>query len=368
MDHLRARRCSRSASSACCCSTCCNGCRTPAVEPDRHGNVHAFLAFNTAVSFLTNTNWQNYAGETTHEPPHPDGRASRCRTSCRPRSGSRSMVALIRGLTRRRAAHDRQLLGRPHPHRSPRILLPIAFVFAIVLVRQGVIQNFHGFTDVHTVAGHDAADPGRAGGQPGVDQGARHERRRLLQRELGPPVREPDRAQQLPRDLLLLLIPFALAFTFGRMVEGQAPGLRGASRSMAVALARAPPSAPCSSRPTATRSSTRQGSPRPSPASSTRRQPGGQGDAGSARPASALLCAVDHRHVERLGELDARQLHTARRHGAAGQHEARRGEPRWCRRRPLRPAGLGAPRRCSSPASWSGEHRSTWARRSRRPR
>ena len=72
------------------------------------------------------------------DPPHPDGRARRCRTSCRPPSGIAVAVALIRGLVRRRARHDRQLLGRPHARRSLRMLLPLAFVVALVLVSQGV--------------------------------------------------------------------------------------------------------------------------------------------------------------------------------------------------------------------------------------
>ena len=48
-------------------------------------NVAPALSFNTAVSFVTNTNWQSYGGEIDAEPPHPDGRASPCRSSCPPR-------------------------------------------------------------------------------------------------------------------------------------------------------------------------------------------------------------------------------------------------------------------------------------------
>ena len=46
-------------------------------NPTGVGNVSPALSLNTAVSFLTNTNWQAYAGESDHEPSHPDGRADR---------------------------------------------------------------------------------------------------------------------------------------------------------------------------------------------------------------------------------------------------------------------------------------------------
>ena len=52
--------------------------------------VPAPVAFNTAVSFITNTNWQSYAGEIDHVELHPDGRASRSTTSCPQRPVSRS--------------------------------------------------------------------------------------------------------------------------------------------------------------------------------------------------------------------------------------------------------------------------------------
>ena len=68
----------------------------------------------------------------------------------------------------------------------------------------------------------------------------------------------------------------------------------------------------------------------------TSTQPGGNFEGKELRfgtPASALWAGVDDRHVERLGQLDARQLHAARRHDAAAPHAARRGEPRWRGRR-----------------------------------
>ncbi len=72
------------------------------------------LSFNTAVSFVTNTNWQSYGGETTMS--HLTQMVGlTVQNFVSAAAGMAVMVALIRGLTRARHAHHRQLLGRPHP-------------------------------------------------------------------------------------------------------------------------------------------------------------------------------------------------------------------------------------------------------------
>ena len=114
--HLAAGVQRRSASS---CSTACCGCRSYLpVNPNGSPAIDPALAFNTAVSFVTNTNWQNYGGEIDHRPPHPDGRPGRAELRVRRRRHGR-----------RRRPHPgpgpaglvdhRQLLGRPHPHPHP---------------------------------------------------------------------------------------------------------------------------------------------------------------------------------------------------------------------------------------------------------
>ena len=150
---------------------------------------------NTIASFITNTNWQYYAGESPCRTSRR-WRVSRCRTSSRPRSGWRPG----RGHPRLRAAfaqRARQLLGRPlslarlHPAAAGAVL-------AVFLVSQGVVQTFDGHATAQTLQGRrrHRARPGRVAGG---DQAARDERRRLLQLELGGAVREPERAHQLPR-------------------------------------------------------------------------------------------------------------------------------------------------------------------------
>ena len=134
------------------------------------------LAFNTAVSFVTNTNWQNYAGELTMSHlTQMAGLAVQNFVSAA--VGMAVAVALIRGFVRRRSA----TIGNfwvDLTRGTIRVLLPLAIVVAIVLASQGVVQNFHGFTDATTVQGATQIDPGRPDREPGGDQGARHERRR----------------------------------------------------------------------------------------------------------------------------------------------------------------------------------------------
>ena len=110
-------------------------------------------------------------------------------------AGAAVAVAFIRGLVRRRT----RTLGNfwvDLIRTCVRVLLPLAFVAAIVLMSQGVIDNFHASPHGHHGRRPDPDDPRRPGGQPGGDQGGRPERRRLLRRQLGPPVREPQRDHQ----------------------------------------------------------------------------------------------------------------------------------------------------------------------------
>ena len=121
-------------------------------------NVAPALSFNTAVSFVTNTNWQSYGGENTlSHLTQMMGLTVQNFVSAA--AGMAVMVALIRGLSRA----GQRTIGNfwvDLIRTTLRILLPMAFVFAIVLLACGVIQNTHGFTTVHTVAGSTQQIPG----------------------------------------------------------------------------------------------------------------------------------------------------------------------------------------------------------------
>ena len=121
------------------------------LNPAGLGKVDPLLAFNTAVSFSTNTNWQNYTGETTMSYfTQMAGLAFHNFTSAA--VGVVLAVALIRALTRRSARH----LGNFWVDVTRcvlYILLPICFVYALFLVWQGVPQNFNAYTHVTGIQG-----------------------------------------------------------------------------------------------------------------------------------------------------------------------------------------------------------------------
>src|SRR5262245_49287906 len=127
-------------------------------NPDHQKSVPALLSLNTAVSFLTNTNWQNYAGESTMSHlSQMAGLAMHNFVSAA--AGAAVALALVRGLLRRRG----NTLGNfwvDMTRVSLRVLLPISFVFALVLVSQGAVQNFHASRTVTTVAGQHQTIPG----------------------------------------------------------------------------------------------------------------------------------------------------------------------------------------------------------------
>ena len=121
------------------------------LNPAGQGPVNPLLAWNTAVSFSTNTNWQNYGGETTMSYlTQMAGLAFHNFTSAA--VGICIAVAVIRGFTRRSARN----LGNfwvDLVRCCLYILLPIAFIFALVLVWQGVPQNFNAYTHITGIQG-----------------------------------------------------------------------------------------------------------------------------------------------------------------------------------------------------------------------
>ena len=111
-------------------------------------------------------------------------------------------IALIRGIARQQREDDRQLLGRSRRAARSGVLLPLSLVAAIVLMSQGVDPELPpDRRRATTLEGDDAEDPAGADRLAGSDQGARHERRRILQRQLRASLREPDAVHQPPADV-----------------------------------------------------------------------------------------------------------------------------------------------------------------------
>src|SRR5437868_11213627 len=182
------------------------------LNPDHMKAVPAGLSFNTATSFLTNTNWQNYSGESTMSYlTQMAGLALHNFVSAA--AGAAVAVALIRGLVRRRT-HTLGNFWVDITRTTTRVLLPLAFVFALVLVSQGVVQNFHGAKTVMTVAGQQQKLPGG----PIASQEAIKE---IGENGGGPlntnsphPFENPNPITNILEIWTLLAIPFALTWTF----------------------------------------------------------------------------------------------------------------------------------------------------------
>jgi potassium-transporting ATPase potassium-binding subunit len=191
-------------------------------NPTDMANVAPALSLNTAVSFVTNTNWQSYAGESTlSHLTQMTGLTVQQFVSAA--AGMAVMAALIRGLSRA----GQRTIGNfwvDLVRTTVRILVPIAFVFAIVLVATGVIQNTHGFTQVNTVAGATQKIPG--------GPNASMESIKMIGTNGGDffnvnsahPFSNPTKFSDFLEIYAILIIPFALAFTFGRMVKDKRQG------------------------------------------------------------------------------------------------------------------------------------------------
>ena len=192
------------------------------LNPNDLPGVIPHLSFNTAVSFMTNTNWQSYAGEVTlSNLSQMVGLTVQNFVSAA--AGMAVMVALIRGLARRRASTVGNFwvdLTRS----TIRILLPLAFLVAIILVSQGVIQNFNGNITVTTVEGASQTIPGGpAAGQVAIKQLGTNGGG-FFNTNSAHPFENSTPFNNFVETWAILIIPFALAFTFGYLVKSRKQG------------------------------------------------------------------------------------------------------------------------------------------------
>src|SRR5580700_10878417 len=116
------------------------------LNPQHLGAVPPALSFNTAASFLTNTNWQNYGGETTMSYFSQIG-ALTFQQFLSPAVGIVAAIALVRGFSRKNAA----TIGNFWVDTTRAILyilLPIAFVAGLIFVGQGAVQTLSGTVSI----------------------------------------------------------------------------------------------------------------------------------------------------------------------------------------------------------------------------
>ena len=215
------------------------------LNPQKFANVSPDSSFNTAVSFITNTNWQGYSGESTMSYlTQMAGLAVQNFLSAA--TGIVVAIALIRGLAR----HSAKTIGNfwvDMTRSTLYVLLPLSIVLALLLVSQGVVQNFSAYKDVTTVetlayqqpkvdaTGNPVKD---ASGNPVVENlttqtqslpmGPMASQEAI--KELGTngggfvnansahPYENPTALTNFLEMLAIILIPASLTYTFGRMV------------------------------------------------------------------------------------------------------------------------------------------------------
>jgi potassium-transporting ATPase potassium-binding subunit len=215
------------------------------LNPQQFANISADSSFNTAVSFVTNTNWQGYSGEAAMSYfTQMAGLAVQNFLSAA--TGISVAIALMRGFAR----HSVSTIGNVWTDLTRAtlyILLPIALVLALVLVGQGVVQNFSGYKNVTTIetlsyqnpktdaAGNPVKD---AAGNPVTEPATT----RIQTLPMGPvasqesikelgtngggfvnansahPYENPTALTNFLEMFAILLIPMGLTYTFGRMV------------------------------------------------------------------------------------------------------------------------------------------------------
>ena len=185
-------------------------------------NVSPDLAFNTAVSFTTNTNWQSYVPETTIS-YFVQMAGLTVHNFLSAAAGLAIAVALVRGFAR----HSLQTIGNfwaDLTRATLYVLLPISILAALVLCSQGVIQNLHPYTAVTTLEGaKQTIAQGPVASQEaikmlGTNGGG------FFNANSAHPFENPTPFTNMFQMFLIFLIPGALTYTFGKMVRDTRQG------------------------------------------------------------------------------------------------------------------------------------------------
>jgi potassium-transporting ATPase potassium-binding subunit len=189
-----------------------------------HGAVDPGVAFNTAISFVTNTNWQSYVPETTM------GAVTQMigltvQNFVSAAVGMAVAVALIRGFVRSRAGGRIGNAWVDIVRSITRILLPLSVVVALVLVALGVVMSLHAGADVVGPDGHAStialapAASQEAIKELGTNGGG------IFNANSAHPFENPNPVTDWIEIVALLVIPVSLTRTFGRMVGNQRQGV-----------------------------------------------------------------------------------------------------------------------------------------------
>lgn len=201
-------------------------------NPTGMGAVEPTSAFNTALSFATNTNWQGYGGESTMS-YLTQMLGLGVQNFLSAATGIAVMAALIRGFRSKQASSLGNAwidLTRTTLH----ILLPICLIFSVLLVSQGVVQTFQPSVKAQLIEATEDAD-GKAVSEQVIAVGPVASQ--IAIKQLGTngggffnansahPLENPTPLSNFLQVLAILLIPAALCFTFGHMVRDKRQGI-----------------------------------------------------------------------------------------------------------------------------------------------
>ena len=189
------------------------------LNPQRLPGVGFALAFNTAVSFVTNTNWQSYAGETTLS-YFVQMVGLTVQNFVSAGTGIAVLFALTRGIITRQG----ETLGNFWSDLSKSVLfvlLPLSIIFSVILISQGGVQNFSSYKEITTMEEAKQVIPlGPASSQIAIKQNGTNGGG-YFNANSAFPFENPTPLTNFIFMLFLILIPSALIFTYGRMINSQ---------------------------------------------------------------------------------------------------------------------------------------------------
>ncbi len=196
------------------------------LNPQKLPGVPSALAFNTAVSFVTNTNWQAYSGETTMSYLSQMA-ALAWHNFTSAASGIAVAVATVRGLTRRPGVHAAGTIGNVWAdivRSTVYVLLPLSLIAGLFLVSQGVLQNLAPYRQVATLdGGTQTLAMGPVASQEAIKELGTNGGG-FFNANSAHPFENPSPLTNLVELVLIFAIPAGLTCTFGRMTGNSRQG------------------------------------------------------------------------------------------------------------------------------------------------
>ncbi len=187
-------------------------------NPQAFANLPLHTAFNIASSFVTNTNWQNYGGENTLS-YFTQMSALTVQNFVSAAAGMAILAALARGITRKSVS----VIGNfwvDLTRTTVYILLPLSFLLSLVLIQQGVIDNLDGYVKT---PGGQVLPMGPAASQIAIKQLGTNGGG-FFNVNSAHPFENPTPLTNLFEVISILLIPAALCYTFGRLIQDKRQG------------------------------------------------------------------------------------------------------------------------------------------------